>query len=159
MKKILVIFVALIGFSVSLQSEESSYSNTYLAWTNANNCVCPQCDVKLRSEQRTEEKWFDCFNCGGEGRVTCGVLQTCDYCGGNGCRDGYYYKDTGKCSKGTCSYCQGTGKRQKMTQRGCKCNASGCNYNSRSGRYGKWDIGRRYNVLVCPRCSREYSGC
>jgi len=194
---ILVFVIALIGFGVNAMSENPSLE------TNIENaqkdCYCPNCDVKLQTEQRTEEQWFDCYACGGDGLVTgtcknceqcrecdatgkqkCQGWQNCSSCGGNGCKNGYTTNGGKECAYGYCNSCGGKGGRYVMDRwtscNNCslcggdglrdvlksdyaKCTSSSCRYNSKSGRYGEWKIGRYYNVLVCPKCKREYSGC
>jgi len=153
-----MILVAVIGFGFSVQSDDNSHSKTYLAWNNPNNCICPRCNVKLRTVQKTEQQWFDCFNCRGTCRVSCAVEQPCSCCSGTGCPNGRVRN--GYCvESGKCSCCQGTGTRKQLTQNACDCNVSSCKKSRETGRCGDYKIGRRYSVLECPTCGREYSGC
>ncbi|MDR1348948.1 MAG: hypothetical protein LBJ63_11100 [Prevotellaceae bacterium] len=124
----------------------------------AKDCYCNDCKVKLQSYQKKEQYWVKCNSCGGEGYINCKVWEKCNYCKGTGCANGDV-KD-GYCVHGHCTRCPRHEGGRDVMKRECECKSCS-EYIVENGKkiWGKYECCNYYNVLKCPSCGQEYSGC
>lgn len=177
MNKILVILIALIGFSFSANAQH-----------DCSKCTC-SCGSTLYFS--SQAYWTDCWKCSGDGVVKgpcrkceqcrecettgkrkCWGKQSCSSCGGTGCKNGYTTNSGKNCAYGYCSYCSGDGVKDVMDRwnhcPNCSyCGGDGrrdgwintgctsCGGNSqRAGTGGRWNSGCK-----CSRCGKAYTNC
>jgi hypothetical protein len=166
MKKILV---AVAVFVIALFAAQNANSIIYphshndgecTAHHTANDCYCNNCQVKLQSHQKKEQYWVNCHSCGGSGYINCKVWEKCDYCEGTGCKNGDVTEDGKYCVHGHCTRCPNHAGGRYVMKRACECNSCS-EYIVENGKkkWGKYECCNYYNVLKCPQCGQEYSGC